>query len=165
MSSSYAPLPLKILGSRAEPRPSPFLLEAHCSGSELVENTVPDQIPGATLSFSTLTALELAKLINEPGEIINASFPRVSALLTDAERSMAEKRIDDLYSQLQQVSGIFQELISDLISNTELQATEIATAAEISEPEHFPPDTPIEAIPEIDSTVEPGPQRAMAAAA
>lgn len=162
MSSTYAPLLTATPGSGAELNPGSYLLQEHCSQFLLVEGSAQGDTPEHQTSLSTITALELAQLINEPGEIINASYPRLSALFTDAQLSMTEKRIDDLYSQLQQVSEVLQQLISDLMPSADPTVTEgVATSVATSEPDGLQDQGPEQA----DLVNEPEPLRAMAMAA
>lgn len=166
MSSRYAPLPVTGSSSSVELRPDRFLLEAHCSQPLLAQGPVHEITPEPRTSLSNISALELARLINDPGEVINASFPRLSGVLADAQLSITEKRIDDLYSQLQQVSEVLQELITELIPNTEGEIKEESTTpVAVSEPEIFPVDAPVEVATQADTDKKPEPLRAMAMAA
>lgn len=164
MGLTYAPLPITSPGGSVELKPGRFLLEAHCSQSSPAETAVHEITTEAIKSLSNISALELARLINEPGEIINASFPRLSVLLTDANFSMNDKRIDDLYSQLQQVSSILQGLITDLIPNSDA-TEEPPTPLAVSESENCQADVPVDFAPQAGTENQPAPLRAMAMAA
>lgn len=164
MSPSQVSLPLNKSSSGADARSGPFLLESHSSqGAGLVESTA--QGVNRTTSLSAISALELAQLINEPGEIINASFPRLSALMTEAQTAMFEKRIDDLYEHLQQVSNVLIELITNLIPSTTSEAAEqIAAPVAIAQPEPSTSEAPFDSLAKTETT-EDEPRRALAMAA
>lgn len=159
MSPSHVQRPLNR-SSGTEIGSAPLLLEAQSSQpAELVEGLAQDVNTLRAPSLSDISALELARLINEPGEIINASFPRLSALMTEAQTAMSEKRIDDLYEHLQQVSSVLIELIASLIPSTTAESTE-----QIPEQEPSMTEGSLDMLPKTETT-EDEPRRALAMAA
>jgi len=171
MSCSYAPLPVTLSSSRAEVRPGPLLLEEHCTQSSpvLADNTVHAVEEDGNTSYSNISALELSQLIADPGEIMNASFPRVSALLTDAQAAMNDRRFEELCADLEQVSATLHALIEIVIpggaDNMTPEIGEIPEPVATAETIGLPVDAPGIDLTEKSNAEEHQPRRAMAAAA
>lgn len=168
MSSLYAPVPTLPSSSHAEPKSGPYPSEAHCSHTPARTRDLVQDVDADRPSISSISALELAQLINDPGEIINASYPRLSALLDDAEASLTAKRIDELSVQLEQASKLLQELVADLLPNiaSEQQGSEpLLVTQTVPEPDVPLADVPAErtAITDISARFEHRRMMAMAA--